>query len=60
MSASKKTNPSFTQLVSLVTKILPDALIEENEEGELIIFTNLQQVGKDNEPLDTYQGHIPR
>ena len=49
------TNPSYTQLVQAISAILPAASFGEDNEGQLLIYTNLVQTNKDdNFPLTEF------
>ncbi len=46
-------NITFSELVQLVSQILPDAIFSEDASGELVISTGLKKVHvDDNQPLE--------
>jgi len=44
----KKIPKSYEQLVRLISEILPDASIDEDFEGQLVIYTGLEEVLSDD------------
>lgn len=45
-------NPSFNQLATEILKVLPHATFAEDNEGQIIIYTDLCQTSVDNnDPL---------
>lgn len=42
---------TYAQLVDAISTILPNATFDEDNDGQLIIYTDMKQVGKDDEEL---------
>jgi hypothetical protein len=42
-------NPSMNDLMRMVLDILPHASFGEDNDGQIVIYTNLQQVESDND-----------
>lgn len=48
--------PSFTELATAILKILPYATFDEDNYGQLIIYTDLSQESpNDNDPLVPFE-----
>jgi hypothetical protein len=48
-------HPSFIELMNKVREIIPEAYFDEDLEGQIVIYTNLQQSNPDdNAPLEDF------
>lgn len=48
-------NPSYVELVNKIREIMPEAYFDEDLEGQIVIYTGLQQTTPDeNLPLDDF------
>lgn len=41
--------PSFNELMKLVLEICPNAIFSEDEDGQIVVSTNMQQVDPDSD-----------
>lgn len=47
--------PSYVELVKRIQEIVPEAYFDEDFEGQIVIYTGLQQnTPDDNDPLDDF------
>ena len=55
-----KKNPTLNELINHIRQLAPDATVDEDLEGQLVVYTNLcmpaprRGVSLDNEPMRTF------
>jgi len=50
-----KKNPSLNELINHIRQLAPGASVDEDNEGQLVVYTNLCMPGRsDNEPMRTF------
>lgn len=46
---------TYIELADKIKEILPEATFDEDNDGQLIIYTDLMQKGSDSDPLETFE-----